>query len=388
MSCIFRLIIIFFFVPTYPVWAYWRSIATEHTHIADIYVDQSSVYIASWGKGVYQSISAERFLPLEQSTENRYPYCIALDPPYLLAGFGPGSVRRINLGVTGATWELLPGVSTQVHVFSVVAHADEIIFGTWRYGAYRQSSRGQIAQKMHGISHQTPLYAFFQKKDRVWAGSKNQGVRFYEPPDSNWQYGGLDRNTVVCFTASATKLFAGTWQNGVFMASLGDTVWQNIGLEIRPVRALLYDENSSELYAGLNEKGLFKTDNMGKSWGHVGCDTCDVTALAMNNTHLYIGTWGSGLYRYLLQGPQSTRRSTEPIAKQSSEQKRSGGPSRKARFEPYQLLQVSAVGELVADSSITTSYPQLLNGLNLGVIFQAQCRQCKLTRPRVVNLDP
>ena len=101
------------------------------------------------------------------------------------------------------------------------------------------------------------------KANTLYAGT-NKGVYRLQIGADLWLPMGLDDRFVTSVVASATTLYMGTWQEGVFRSDDGNN-WQNIGLGGLNVHTLAIFNN--RLYAGMRGGGgVYYTADEGVSW--------------------------------------------------------------------------------------------------------------------------
>ena len=103
---------------------------------------------------------------------------------------------------------------------------------------------------------------------------------------------------IQCLAASGTNLFAGDYQDGVFLSTDNGRNWTGLdsGLTNRNVNSLVV--MGANLFAGTGG-GVFISTNNGTSWSESNSgltDTC-VSVLAVSGTNLFAGTqYGGGIY--------------------------------------------------------------------------------------------
>jgi hypothetical protein len=107
-------------------------------------------------------------------------------------------------------------------------------------------------------------------------------------------------NQINCFAEIGTKLFAGTFGNGIFLSTNNGTNWTQINTSLdydSVVIALAVLDTT--LFAGTNNTfgwvDIFLSTNNGTSWAIVdnGLDANQVSCLAVEDTNLFLGTSNS-----------------------------------------------------------------------------------------------
>ncbi|HUU28477.1 MAG TPA: hypothetical protein VM123_11755 [archaeon] len=119
------------------------------------------------------------------------------------------------------------------------------------------------------------------------------GVAHAQWVQTSGPYGGV----ILSFAVSGTNLFAGTYEDGVFLSTNNGTSWTevNTGLTNTVILALAVSPDSSgNLFAGTGDGGVFLSTNNGTSWTEVnnGLTNTSVRALAVSGTNLFAGTGG------------------------------------------------------------------------------------------------
>lgn len=106
---------------------------------------------------------------------------------------------------------------------------------------------------------------------------------------------------VLCLTAHASRVFAGTHRHGVLFSDDEGMTWSavNAGLTDGYVRSLLVV--GTTLYAGTDTKGVFVSENNGTSWRSQPAglpESSQVFDLAAVDGRVFAALYSKGLYRW------------------------------------------------------------------------------------------
>jgi hypothetical protein len=101
---------------------------------------------------------------------------------------------------------------------------------------------------------------------------------------------------VQAFAFDGTTHYAGTGNNGIFYSNDGGTLWKKSGPLIRNVTGLI---STGNFVVVSSQSGVYASRDKGVSWISIvaGLRNRKVNTLAANDTCLFAGTNGSGIYR-------------------------------------------------------------------------------------------
>jgi hypothetical protein len=104
----------------------------------------------------------------------------------------------------------------------------------------------------------------------------------------------MGNKDVQSLAYSGTKIFAGTYYNGVYLSTNNGTNWTQTPLNNRDIRALAIIGNN--VVAGTMNNGIYYSTNNGTSWAQSNLITDDVWTLAVSGNNVFAGTDHTGVY--------------------------------------------------------------------------------------------
>ncbi len=178
-----------------------------------------------------------------------------------------------------------------------IACCDTMLFVGTEYGVYRSDDDG-FSWKPAGPEN--IIYSLTVKSDksglRLFAGTWNGGVYLSTDLGAHWQqvnFGLLSRY-IYGLAANDSNLFAGTAE-GVFRSPSNGDYWipSSAGLASTSIRSLTV--HGKELYVG-TAKGLFVSRDNGANWVSAGLPGEAISAFAVLDGNLVAGTDTSGVF--------------------------------------------------------------------------------------------
>ena len=120
----------------------------------------------------------------------------------------------------------------------------------------------------------------------------NPGATY--PYENNWY-----AYAVFVHPSDADRVLVGT-QRGVFLSTDGGGHWNATGQHLN-VYALAYDESRDVLYSADQSHGVYTSEDGGTSWTELnaglGSQRCYSIGVDSQNGYLFVGTYGSGVFR-------------------------------------------------------------------------------------------
>jgi len=115
--------------------------------------------------------------------------------------------------------------------------------------------------------------------------SEAQWVQIYGPIGYNFR----------CFAINGSNIFAGNYNQGVFLSTDNGDTWTpiNNGLSTDVMSLTL---NGGYLFAGTNNNGIYRTDNSGISWTQLNTGESTFNALLGSDAYLFAGENGQGVF--------------------------------------------------------------------------------------------
>ncbi|MBL7127713.1 MAG: T9SS type A sorting domain-containing protein [Ignavibacteria bacterium] len=105
---------------------------------------------------------------------------------------------------------------------------------------------------------------------------------------------GMGNKDVQSLAYSGTKIFAGTYSNGVYLSTNNGANWTQTSLNNRDIRALAIIGDN--VIAGTMNNGIYFSTNNGASWTQSNLITEDVWTLAVGGNNVFAGTDHTGVY--------------------------------------------------------------------------------------------
>lgn len=249
----------------------------------------------------------------------------------------------------GMNWTSIGSGLPHRYTYSALAVSDGTIFaGTRAYGVYRSTDFGgswTVANTgLTGYTHQYGMYdtvvqAFAVSGAMIFAGTY-AGVFLTTDNGANWNsvsaglpnffglhsiildstnliaggygvyistdYGGIwtggsgvvPDSGIFSLTASGENLFAGTYNDGVFLSTNIGTTWTSAAKGLPTPKKYVYSLaiSGQDLFAGTSSGVFFSSDN-GTNWADFGLSNHQVYSLVVSGLNLIAGTDSIGVWR-------------------------------------------------------------------------------------------
>ncbi len=205
--------------------------------------------------------------------------------------------RGINLSTNkGEEWQQ---VGPQVLMTSVITDSNKVYAGT--SGQIYFSSDGGINwfDRSNGIPNNSNVYCFGIQNENVYAGT-SKGIFISSNDGKNWSdvSNGLSSKDIRSTAIVNSNIFVGTYDSGVWKSSDKGNSWIKLTnlYPIENINALIVRGN--DIFATSYTR-IFHSADSGNSWLEVESDFINsiVTSLTYNNSNLFAGTEGSGVWR-------------------------------------------------------------------------------------------
>ena len=132
---------------------------------------------------------------------------------------------------------------------------------------------------------------------KVFAGTYANGIYMKDLNGLIWEQTTLNDQTITCLAAIGTNVFAGTYSTGVYLSTDNGTTWNQMvnGLTDQQVECLAV--SGTTIFAGTGSK-VFKSVDMGSTWisASAGLPDNTIISMAVNGTIIYAGIWANGIY--------------------------------------------------------------------------------------------
>ncbi|MEI6684436.1 MAG: T9SS type A sorting domain-containing protein [Bacteroidota bacterium] len=176
---------------------------------------------------------------------------------------------------------------------AMINHNGTLLAGSGGAGIFRSADGGNSWVLSNTGLQNLIIFTFAGKDTVVFAGSA-QGLYKSTDDGVTWSPDGLTIG-VVSLAICGNYLFAGTAANGIYRSDLNGNNWvvKNTGLANLDVMCMAcYD---SLLYIA-TENGIFMSAVWGNSWTAAGFPNL-VNSLAVNQSTVFAGTGGGGIYK-------------------------------------------------------------------------------------------
>jgi hypothetical protein len=136
----------------------------------------------------------------------------------------------------------------------------------------------------------------------LFAGCSYDGVFLSTDNGDNWTAvnNNLTNTDVNALAVIGNSLFAGTNYGGVFLSTDNGANWAevNTGLVGMNMVVLSFGVSGTNLFAG-TEDGVLVTSNNGTNWANIssGLNSMRIVSLAVKDSNLIAGSWGSGAWK-------------------------------------------------------------------------------------------
>lgn len=132
---------------------------------------------------------------------------------------------------------------------------------------------------------------------KLFAGTWGDGVYYRDINGLIWQQTSLTDEDIYCLAVVGTNIFAGTYEDGVFRSTDNGATWTPVNNGLGNDQVESFAVTSTTLFAGTNDSVYVTTDN-GNDWtaASSGLPDGDVLSLAFNGSNLYAGLWDSAPY--------------------------------------------------------------------------------------------
>lgn len=203
----------------------------------------------------------------------------------------------------GQNWSVIGNfVLWHIHSFVVSGSNIYICYGQGGgFGIFKSTNNGADWTQLNTFQAQS----FALNGDYVYAGGFNGSITISSDNGSSWIQSNLGTNSnVKQLLVVGNDLYAAT-DAGVFKSINNGIDWIqiNTGLTNTVINSLA--ANSNYIFAGTGE-GFFVSSNNGNNWELAGLDSCNIQTITLNDSTLYAGTFGNGIFKRALTQQQIT----------------------------------------------------------------------------------
>ncbi len=300
----------------------------ENTIIRDIHLSKNGeLWIASDGNGLYSK--SERGIFVEHKHINGSNSSISSNATYTVF-----EDTQSNLWV-GTAWNgvsVLDRTSKNYQfyysdfegseangVLSIFVEGDELLFGSDGTGLTSYLDRFKINLP------NTSYVQMIQKMDdgSFWIGTFNNGLYItkgnellnFKANNSSNAIGYNDVRDVSQLNDG--RYLVATWGGGLslfnFESRSFSDLTENDSSQLVPINVVTLEEDLDHLWIGTFGEGLFRFDRQSNQTESVPTGLKNIISLKRIENHLWIGTWGNGLYKYDMASEKIEQIVTEEI---------------------------------------------------------------------------
>jgi photosystem II stability/assembly factor-like uncharacterized protein len=132
---------------------------------------------------------------------------------------------------------------------------------------------------------------------KVFIGTYANGIYMKDLNGLIWEQTSFNNQTITSLAAIGTNVFAGTYSTGVYLSTDNGATWNQkvngmIGLQVECLTV-----SGTTIFAG-TATNIYKSTDMGNTWTsiHNGLAYNTIISLAVNGTSIYAGVWANGIY--------------------------------------------------------------------------------------------
>jgi photosystem II stability/assembly factor-like uncharacterized protein len=269
------------------------------------------IYAGTWGGGIFRSTDDGATWSQAPMT-NTWIYSIAATPSgsVFAGGYDASGVYRTTNN--GVSWQSLnTGLSGLGVTALAVDDSGSVLLGTGNYSetggaVYRSTNSGTSWTAVSTGLPAAMVHAFaVNASGHYFAGTVGSGVYRSTNRGANWSAanGGLGSPVIRSLLATPGNLFAATGTAGVYRSTDNGGSWSPVGTGIANPRTWALAANQAgAIVVGTGVYGdsglVYRSTNNGASWTRLFGQQSAVWGLAFNPSgHLYVGTYGNGLFR-------------------------------------------------------------------------------------------
>ncbi len=204
----------------------------------------------------------------------------------------------------GATWSnvLLPG--SEPHSVKTIDQLGQILFAGTAAGIYRSSDTGGswlLLDSGTTSPANRNILCLAHRASALFAGTSGTGVKRSRDDGTTWKQVnsglGLPNSSVAFLATTGQTMFAGTRDQGIFVSDESGGEWRPGEVIPGAVLITALAAKDSIVLSGMNP-GAYRTTDQGKSWTPAGEGAPQdlITCIAFNDTGIFLGTVGSGVF--------------------------------------------------------------------------------------------
>ncbi len=135
---------------------------------------------------------------------------------------------------------------------------------------------------------------------KVFAGTWGEGIYMRDIYGLIWEKCVLPNNTagIQCLAVIGNNVFAGTYSDGVYLTTDNGNTWTAVNNGLTSDQIECFAVSGTDIYCGAEGGGIFLSTNNGTNWTAVnaGLPNDSPISLAVNGNNVYVGLWANGIY--------------------------------------------------------------------------------------------
>ncbi|MFA5781883.1 MAG: T9SS type A sorting domain-containing protein [Bacteroidales bacterium] len=278
--------------------ASWTATNTGITtsDVWSLTIDGANIYAAAYLDGVYlSSNNGATWTAVNTGISFLAMTAMAHSGSHIYAGSHNSVYSSTN---NGATWAAINSGLGSTYIQTLAA-TDSTIYAGTNNGIYKSTNYGASWISASDGLTCDDVKSFAIDGAKVYAGTQNGGGFFVSTDyGAYWKIIGVKKTRVYTMVVNDTTILAGSYNQGIYQLTLGDTIWNaiNSGLTNAQIRSLLISGN--DIFAGTYGGGVFISSNNGASWTetNLGLPYLKVMALAKCGSKIFAGTENDGIY--------------------------------------------------------------------------------------------
>lgn len=196
---------------------------------------------------------------------------------------------------TQAQWVQTGPVGGWVEDFAV--YGNTIYAAT--YGGVLQSTNGTDWEHTSWGLMEGDIQSVAATSTKIFAGTWGDGIYIKDAAGGIWQHcSQLTNISVQCFAVIGNNVFAGTYSTGVWLSTDNGANWTQVNNGLTGSQVECFAVKGTDIFAGVEGGGVFRSTNNGANWtsANAGLPSDSPISLAVNGNDLYVGLWANGIY--------------------------------------------------------------------------------------------
>ncbi|MCC6690987.1 MAG: hypothetical protein IT235_05595 [Bacteroidia bacterium] len=278
----------------------WQLInGIANAYISSLIYFKNKLYAGAQNKGLFYSSDAGTnwSAPLDSSFQ-KYITCLIPNKNHLLIGTLKGLFQISNNSIS---WYPVQSHFKNIRINTATSDDKYIYFGTNHGVILYDKTTSKDSLLNRGLDDKMILtltadsqYIYAVTGEGEIFISADKGKRWKKTPKEN-----LNSTTISVLLSTGKILFSGT-DHGVFVSYNKGNSWKKSGLEDKYVYTMYQYKNY--VIAGTVGSGIFVSSDNGETWSsqNTGLTNLTITSLASDNSVLFVGTEGHGVFSTVL----------------------------------------------------------------------------------------